>query len=276
MWILHISDIHLSAVRVRPVDTEALLVALSHAVSETVTEDEIAVVISGDVTTKGEPTGYGPALRFLKELENALALRTSFYVCPGNHDIVKVPDGDFAAFNHFAFQLTRSDAMLYNAQKSVVRITVKDTDLLLANSAYHGDYTYGLVNISHLRRSINDSANTTRVLIMHHHLIPQDRTDRSTIANAYDLLTLALSGKCAAILHGHRHMQNVLPVGIAGCRVVGVGSLCSQVAQNVNNQFNLIEINAGRLLKAFAFRYVGDMLAHGSVGVFEKEKLLEL
>jgi len=277
MWILQISDIHLSAAEKAGVDQRRMLAMVGDAVDEAVGErDQLVVCICGDITSKGDPAGYDLASTFFREMREALGHELIFCPCPGNHDIVADGRQCFRYFNRFSWRLTGDSSVLFAPLRSVGRRSIADgsVEMVLVNSAHHGDHAYGLVDLDAMEAVLEGLSPASNVIVVtHHHCIPGEVGDMSTIANARAFVELALAHGAAAILHGHVHMGTVLSIGRRNCVLIGVGSLFSRPAPNFNNQFNLVQFEDGLVVRALACRFIGDLPRGGRAGAFYLKEL---
>lgn len=277
MWILQLSDVHIAVEEDDEAKHADFLRQMNEKVRERVPPTRtIIVVICGDTIYKGDETGYGRAEVFFRRMKETFDYNIVFYPCPGNHDVTSDHTNCFSAFNRFVWHLTNVADISFSRQKTAVCTPIRDIDMILVNSAYHGDYSHGLINLDDLEDVLRSSKSLHKVIVTHHHSIPTDADDRSAIANAYRFLQLAVAHNVKAILHGHRHMETVLLVGNNKCRLIGVGSLFFPPECNLNNQFNLIRYNYGSIKEVYACRYVRDLHEHGRVGGFQMERLGEL
>lgn len=276
MWILQISDIHLGDERHFPITTTALRRLLIETLDRYVPQGSpLTVAICGDLTSRGSPGGFRLAENFFHALRDDVNRPISFCLCPGNHDIVG-GDKDFTLFNKSAHAITGRATCLFNSKRTAAVDTIGGVDFILINSAYHGDHTFGLVDLVQAEAALRSARSAQKIVIIHHNLIPVDRTDRATILNAYQMLQLAASVQATAIFHGHVHLGTYISVGRHGTALVGAGSLFFPPRSNFNNQFNLIEIRDGRALSAHRFRLVGDVTVAGRFGDFQSETLSDV
>lgn len=276
IWILQLSDLHFGQAN-PPLPSAHALPPLVAAVREELTRAPapLVVAICGDVVDKGNQGYYDSAARALEtDLLEPLG-SPAIVCCPGNHDVVIGENGLFTGFNGFAFRITNKADIAFAPNASVANVTLHEVEFILVNSMYRGheDRHHGEVNIDDLDRATRASARTPRVLVVHHSLIPNHRSETSTLVNSYPLLQLAVAREVVAILHGHLHSQNVLTVGSAGTAVLGVGSLLYRPWPNYNNGFNMLRFDGPKLTAAIAFRYVADLAAGGIVGTFQKSIL---
>ncbi|MFY0479541.1 metallophosphoesterase family protein [Achromobacter marplatensis] len=226
--LLHISDPHfgdpkgvLSRQEVRQV-----LLDLLHKAGP-----DVFVVLSGDISFKGQAQGYAEARDALFQVfDEAKVLRDRVILCPGNHDVVKdaTSISPFETFDAWSASLRRDKRCAFSTD-SCRRLTFPGVDFLLINSAYHGDIEFGLVDLTKMEAVLADMDATPihdlpRVAVLHHHLIPFSREDTSTTRNAYNVLTRLAKRGFSLVLHGHQHALLELGMGVGSMKVHGVGS----------------------------------------------------
>jgi 3',5'-cyclic AMP phosphodiesterase CpdA len=276
MWILQLSDLHFGQVN-PTLNSGDLFRSLVQAVREEINRDAgpLVVAICGDIVDRGNGAYYDMAARGI-EADLLGPLGSPHVVCcPGNHDMVAGEDGLFRAFNQFAFRVTNKAGISFTPDASVAAVLLHGFEFVLVNSMYRGhrDRHHGEVNIDHLNEATRQAAHARRILILHHSLIPNTRSDPSTLVNSYAVLQLAVARDVSAILHGHLHSQNVLTVGSSRTAVLGVGSLLYRPWPNYNNGFNLLKLNDTGVVAAFGYRFIADLSAGGSVGTYQKSIL---
>ncbi|EPJ6947556.1 metallophosphoesterase, partial [Escherichia coli] len=106
MDIIHLSDLHFGDPNA-PFQESKLADSLSKYILEN-TENPI-LLISGDVTIKGQRNGYGIASTFFEKLiADGKLNRSNIIACPGNHDIV---DNKFSDYDGFIYGLRRDHEM---------------------------------------------------------------------------------------------------------------------------------------------------------------------
>lgn len=232
--ILHISDLHAHGGNPRR--------SLVGEIAESVRDAELStLVVSGDFGHQG--SGHQAAARWVADLAGELGVqRNRIVCCPGNHDL---RIGGVPSFNDYTRAVAELTGRASRAQPDpAMYYEIDGIGFLVLNTVYHLDHSYGLVLVEEIQRVLaaNESASPI-VCVMHHHFIPQRQSDRSAVANAYDLLTTLAEYPVVGLLHGHRHMA--MTVRIGEIRAVGVGSVSFEPERNVNNQFNVIEVGAG-------------------------------
>lgn len=235
MKIIHLSDLHFNsdAYAVWP---HAIVEPLSRLVnSEKDQDNNIFLIISGDITTKGDESGFSKALTFLKEVINDRIDKKNIILCPGNHDISAT--NDFSCFNSFSYSLRGDDVFTFDILKTAAIHFVDTNCFLSLNSSQHMDKKYGLVDIGAIQKillenkaKINDSDN--KIAIVHHHFLGAYNDDISTIRNAYQMLNLLEEFGFNYIFHGHQHMRqaysfnNIKIKGMSSMMATGALSNC--------------------------------------------------
>lgn len=274
MWILQISDLHIDNFAQGDINPDEIRkLACAEACNIVPNNEPLALVFCGDAIYKGHSHNYPSVRLFLKDMTGAFSKKVELCLCPGNHDICDNETHPFEGFNRLSWDLIKDERYLFAFDKTVVTRTILDTDFVLVNSSYHRDYTYGLVNMNHLEYALDKSKSPTKVIVVHHSLIPIDPSDKSTVANACDVLRLAVSHDVTAILHGHCHRQILITVGKNPCSLVGVGSFLFPPGSNLNNQFNLLRFDSNKITEALGLRFIADLWKSGRSKTFESTKL---
>jgi 3',5'-cyclic AMP phosphodiesterase CpdA len=227
--ILHISDLHFG-------DSQAVLnrQQVSDVMKNLLAKAgvEVMLVMSGDISFKGQKSGYIEASSaFLPVLNHAAIQKNRIIVCPGNHDICKsnVRISQFEAFDAWSAGL-RKDKRCTFSDTSCRYISCQQADFLVINSAYHGDTEYGLVDLESLDSALIEMETAgvngaPRIAVLHHHLIPfSGRDDKSTTRNAHQVLTRLVKYGFSLVLHGHQHALLELGLGSNLMKLYGVGS----------------------------------------------------
>jgi predicted phosphodiesterase len=234
--LLHVSDIHPQVTD----DLTQLAVGISNAVVA-YRSTPYYLVASGDLGLKG--SNHRLAGDFLRQVADRLGIPRGNIVCvPGNHDIqTDRLNSPFQEYSQAVYRAT-GDSRLTRVERASVHKS-GEIEFLLINSAYHLDPGFGMVDCGAVRSAISSlSPDSTRIAVVHHHQIPIEANDRSTIVNAYELLTILSSNGFAAVLHGHQHVS--LSMTIGPTKLIGVGTLNFPPGRNINNQFNLVDIGS--------------------------------
>jgi len=260
MWLLQIADIHINDQNPSALSSDRCLELMHKKILEKVPSGtSIKVALCGDIVFQGRKYGYSMANDFLNKMVDTLPYDIDFAICPGNHDIVPGDPNPFNEFNRFLFNFKKSTQASFGARSSVAVMDEVEFELILLNTAYHGDHKYGLVDIDKYVEALSNSG-INKVVVMHHNFMQLTNDDRSTIGNAYEFLNISLQNNVRTILHGHGHIQNTMTFGQNQLKSIGVGSLLYTPRPNYNNQFNLLEISAGVLDQAYNYKFSGDAL----------------
>lgn len=241
MGVLHLSDFHFGDdFGFNPKGSYPIQTALLDSIVAAVPCRPLAIVISGDLTTRGNPQGLVSARLFIEKLGKRLDVpRDCIIIAPGNHDIlVEDPNAllDFAneqSFRDFV-------ELFYKRPTGLERVHVIRTPLV--------SYAFGVVNSSRPRsrammdygyvgrdrsepvmkemRRIKAEGDTTNFLVLHHHLqpsplleSPEDGRPVSMALDAGEIISFAQTYSVRAIMHGHQH----LPFVGSASRVAEVG-----------------------------------------------------
>lgn len=227
--ILHISDLHFGDKNAALNSREVHLV-LCNLLKKA--GADASLVLSGDISFKGQTEGYLEAKSTLQAVINESGISSNrIIVCPGNHDIVKSTKdlSPFQAFDVWSTSL-RNDKRCTFSTNSCRSVSFPEVDFLILNSAHHCDIEYGLVNLTELDKILTEASSTSnqekpRVAVLHHHLIPFSGSgDKSTTRNAYQVLTRLIRHGFSLILHGHQHALLEIRIGDCLMRLCGVGS----------------------------------------------------
>lgn len=264
--ILHITDLHFGKLGTQLFpDQERLAISIARAANSLLTgASERLLIASGDFVYKGQPNGFLEAERFLRKLCPQVSVPLANVVlCPGNHDLdANSPSAQLGAYSRFAHNIT-GDAGCTFAKNNSFRVERDSAELLVVNSAYHHDTTYGLVDVETLP---NLDTGKTRVAIVHHNAVGIHRGDSSSIRNAYPFLVAMQQRAVQLLFHGHQHMFEILPIGSNRCVIVGAGSLNFKSLDSMGNQFNVVTVD-GSAVAVNRFIYSPDVgTTHGIGG----------
>lgn len=275
MWLIQIADIHNSNrqtfEKIKKIANEMVT-----CINDNVRSDDLVVfTICGDILNKGQEIGFGDTLYFINIIKkNITSKHIEFVICPGNHDIVN-SNGikSFKKLDEFIFNLSLDTNVIF--EKNSINIkTINNIDFIIINSSFHLDHTYGKIDLEKLNDILNKSKCNEKIVILHHHMIPVKEGETSTIVNSYEFLRTLEGQNILAILHGHQHMKMEMVVGSGLTKIIGVGSILTDIETNYNNQFNLIEIEKNNLKSIIEFKYNMDEMGNGTLGRFIERKRL--
>ncbi len=265
MYIIQIADLHVG-IEQNLNECKAKIDKIYLEVFKLIKSDELLIFcICGDITDKGNKEGYrnaGVLINYLKEKFNGYKYKLEFI--PGNHDIC---EGSFKAFDLFISEYI-DEKYSYECKNVVVR-KYGDINLVLLNSSYHKDHKYGKIDLQQLKDAISNRENN--FVIMHHTFISEYENDESAIRDAYRLIKELDENKVCGLLHGHTHGYSDISISNE-CKVIGVGPLFKKI-EDINNQFNLIEIKSGKVNKVYNIRYSLDLAGYSVLEVFSRTRM---
>jgi 3',5'-cyclic AMP phosphodiesterase CpdA len=244
MHIIHLSDTHFG--NSEPAfDLQKLKNALNE-LSYLFGKPDTYLVVSGDITYKGNIAGYTQAQNFFNDTWlSHNGAKDRFLACPGNHDIC---DTGFNRFDAFLYSIRRNHQIDFSKRPAFI-VGFENVIFLLINSAYYLDRKYGCVDFeyldNYLKENIDILSNAQhRIAVVHHHLIGTQKIDTSTIRNSLPFITLLDEHKFNLILHGHQHSQAYLSVGKNNIEIISARSLNYQSSGLVNG-INIISYENG-------------------------------
>lgn len=205
------------------------------------------MVVSGDITFRGNAAGYEQATDFFKETWLAhQGDKNRFLACPGNHDLCNT---SFKDFDRFLYSIRRDEKINFSA-KSDWLVKFEHIAFLMVNSVYHRDHQYGLIDCESLLETLEEnreylSSTQHRVAVIHHHLLGVQHKDTSTIRNAHNFISLLDKYNFSLLLHGHQHSQSSLKVGNTNMEIFSARSL-NFPTSNLVNGINLFSYQQDR------------------------------
>lgn len=232
--LLHISDLHFGADYAFLPDGQFFHQdPLEQRIHAALPHLPAGVVVSGDLTTRGDNDGLVNARLFLERLATKLQLeKNRIVVVPGNHDIlVTDPDvtRDFDNEQHYRTQLLE----FYGERRALERIhQFRGADgveyiLVTLNSSRPRDkrtMDFGYVGrdrsgpIMQKAAAIRDAipGATWLAAVLHHHILPGQQIEYavpgrpvSLAIDAGELVGLATDLRFDALMHGHEHLPFV-------------------------------------------------------------------
>lgn len=244
--LIHFSDTHFGDPD-NVFDYEAIRLTISDFINQL--KGETLIIVTGDITFKGQNIGYIEAARFFSRLLKECKISSqNFIACPGNHDLGPGKGDEFKFFNDFIYSIRKDNEILFKTN-SFTSLKKQGIFFLVANSSYHLDHTFGLVDRSMIDQIKNfDYANTQyRIALIHHHLLGIEKADSSTLRNAHPFLWALINGKFQLILHGHQHINMDIKFGDYGLQIKSARST-NFSTKGFNNGINHVIISEGRIL----------------------------
>ncbi len=219
--IAHISDLHCGSRGFYPKK-------LSAAIKEINRLRPDAVVVTGDLTHSGFRDNYILAKRYLDRI------KAEKLIVPGNHDARLC---GYKYFDEF-FGHGNNKVSLDGVKILGIDTTVPDLD--------EGDVGRG--KLRWLESELNKMPDGHKIIAMHHHLvsIPDTGRERSTVADAGDVLKTLVKGGVDLVLCGHKHTPYSWLVNDVA--IVNAGSVsCRKLRAHINNSYNMIKIKDGSI-----------------------------
>jgi len=233
--VLHISDLHFGPDHgyrnhSGPVNTPESLAA---KIATSLSPSPACIVVSGDLTTRGDHAGFLSARTFLRELIRLLDVdKNAVVLLPGNHDIlINDPEltRDYSNEQDFRDQLE----VFYGQPTELERVhDIRDVDGqhyvvgALNSSRPRSKQTmdYGYVGVDRsvpVFETAQVCANLARspawtAVALHHHVLPGPHVEEpeserpvSLTLDAGEIVSLAQKYGADALLHGHQHIPFV-------------------------------------------------------------------
>lgn len=240
--ILHLSDLHFGKNhrfnrdrRYPRADAPSLQRALITSLDASGKKPDI-VVVSGDLTERGDSREFRQARAFLNTLAKHLKLKpTHFTVVPGNHDVRWSEDAtdsvsndrdrlteyrDFYELLYKQPSIERSPACRIGfyqfEEKPNVAIVGLDS-CVIEDSQTAGVGYVGVTQLNNtlekLKRMTSEETKCIKIAVLHHHLIPvayleklpKEEKNFSLVVDATRVLTRLQEEGFTFILHGHQH-----------------------------------------------------------------------
>ncbi|PTR87904.1 metallophosphoesterase family protein, partial [Bacillus anthracis] len=265
MYILQLSDLHIG-IDIDLDEFKSKIDKIYEEVNKIIEKSELLIFcICGDVTDKGNKDGYKNAtivIDYLKEKFTDYNHKLEFI--PGNHDIC---EEKFEEFDKFIAGYI--DEKYSYEDKNVVVRNYGDINLVLLNSSYHKNHEYGKIDLVQLRSELKENENN--FVIMHHTFISEYDDDKSAIRNAYIFIKALDENNVCALLHGHTHGYSDISIS-KECKDIGAGPLFKKL-EDINNQFNIIEIKAGKVNRVYNMRYSSDLGTYSVIDVYSRKNL---
>ncbi|TYQ18423.1 UNVERIFIED_CONTAM: putative phosphohydrolases [Acetivibrio alkalicellulosi] len=262
MYIIQVSDLHNSEDTKKEEDrclkiTKSLIMTVK---KEVPTNQQILVVVCGDLINKGDKNAFNFVKKVLDEIRSQFAssYNVKFGFVPGNHDLI---DGDLTEFKGFINNYNKESDNFKSSSCYSISIEEDDltTDIIFINSLYKGAKDKGEINYDELIRLLEQlDSSTKKIFVLHHTIMSMDENDRSSIINAARFVKVIEKYRVSMLLHGHTHGLDAISIGCCNCAIIGVGALFSRNYPDVNSQFNLIEYQNGVVKEVTNFTHHHD------------------
>lgn len=264
--ILHISDLHFGDdYAFNPPANIAKHNDLLDCISHSVDEPPLAIVVSGDLTTRGNDAGLRSARLFIERLAERLNVpKNCVIIAPGNHDIlIDEPEKHLDFSNEQGYRDMVS--LFYGRTTGLERVHIVRSEnqclvfgvLNSSRPRTRANMDYGYVGrdrsepVMQEMKKQSEAYSCASFLVLHHHVQPapllefldNDRPVSLTL-DAGEIVSFAQSYGVKAILHGHQHLPFVgttsrlaeisedgpteLPSTKPGILILGAGSAGAQ------------------------------------------------
>lgn len=266
--IIQISDLHLDK------DTDLdncikIVGRFNEAIKSKVDKDDKLIICTcGDILNKADTDGFLNAKVIFNYIKDELKnYDISFEFVPGNHELDE-EKGDFSGLDNFIKEYT--DNQYSYSTTSIINRKYDDLNIMLVNSIFHRDKKYGCIDIDSIVSELNNIDGNV-ILVMHHTMISEYQDDQSQIRDAYKLLRGLDEKNIVGLLHGHTHGYSNIKL-LEECKVVGVGPFLKK-QDDINLQFNMINIVADKIDEVHNFRYSQDINSYGDSLVYKREDI---
>lgn len=270
MLILQLSDFHFN-VKEEEKDIQRYKKIVNALIREVKTQAQgakkelLLVTVCGDIVdqkrpeNRGEDKGYAQAKTMLEKICSDLSNRFQVVIefVPGNHDCI---EGSFQSW----FQFVKDFSSAWEVEGMTCASRCLDgTNFIWINSALRG-IDRGYINYDALEQCLKSLGETSKkVFILHHTVMSMDEEDVSSIINAAQFISLLNRYGVTMVLHGHTHGMDALSIGVHDCVILGVGALFTRGNNDVNSQFNLIQLEEGMPTRIINYTYHSDNAADG-------------
>ena len=228
-----------------------------------VKNDELMIFcICGDIIDTGLSEGFEQAKEVIEYLKSKFdKYQYRIEVVPGNHDLCN------KSLNEFDIFIAENCDCDYKYNKnSVIVSPYEDFNLILLNSSYHKNYESGEIDLRNLETKLLKEKDKDNIIVMHHTIISECKNDKSGITDAYNFINLLKKYKTSALIHGHTHGYSDITIA-DNCKVIGVGPLLKH-EEDINNQFNIIDLKVSKINEVLNYRYSKDTNDFNKINTF--------
>lgn len=278
MQIIQISDLHITKDLGIDLIKNRIKKLYNALQDDLITHESTVLCVIGDIVDKGDSTLYKKAACIFNYMKETFKeFNPIFEFTPGNHDLCDCPythpvpevcpeqKCTLEHYNNFVKDFDSS----YNPTSTLLHKEYDDIDLLFANSVFHGNCKYGLLDIEALRKV---DLRKPALLITHHTFLSESDTDIASIRNAYKLFEEVEKKEILGVLHGHTHGYKNITIGNK-CPVIGVGPFLKEIP-NINNQANLVIATSSGIHKVTNYFYRNDLDQYDKRNVYFRDNAL--
>lgn len=228
-------------------------------ISEHSDSETLYVFVLGDVIDKGQADAFLTADRFFSYIEeNVYPIKVEFVFLPGNHDYCNKGLSEFGAFCERRRGATTS--VVDFTGRNTCHIELDQINFILTDSMNGREHDMpGTLDIGGLYDVYVPGK--TNVLLMHHHLLFENKSKNSGIDNAKDAIDTLHKLGINFVFQGHTHYANRIE-SIKDLHVIGVGSMGKDASdqtwmENEYDQFTVMTSFAGTVESIYNMLYRG-------------------
>lgn len=266
--IIQISDLHLDK------DTDLdncikIVGRFNEAIKSKVDKDDKLIICTcGDILNKADTDGFLKAKEIFNYIREQLKnYDISFEFVPGNHELNE-EKREFSGFDNFIKEYTDNQYSYDNM--NIINRKYDELNIMLVNSVFHKDKNYGCIDRDRIASELKH-IDSNVILVMHHTMISEYQGDQSQIRDSYKLLRDLAGKNIVGLLHGHTHGYSNIKL-LEECKVVGVGPFLKK-QEDINLQFNMINIVADKIDEVHNFRYSQDINSYTGSLVYKREDI---
>lgn len=264
MNIIHLTDLHFEP----QTNLQKLMSIKDHEFFTEIDRNSTYLVITGDVSTKGQDASFEFAKPFIKEffIDSNKIKPSNIIVCPGNHDFV---NGDLTPFNNFVRFLRNDNFFKFEADSVIIK-KIDNICFCSLNSMYKYDRNISSINITELELKLQRHQDELRdadhrIALLHHHIFSIEENDPSTLRNTVEFMQLIEKYDFNLVLHGHQHIQ--LDILFNKIQVMCGRSMLSQ-SNFLSNGFNKISYdNDKQIFVKTSYELVNDSVPIGRLSL---------
>ena len=265
MYIIQMADLHIGSAD-KCLENEDLI--LSKGVEQIKRHipnpQKILICVCGDIidskkisksdkkVAKDRYNKAAELFRLMKEKLKNENHTVKFRFCMGNHDVTHIDE-----FIDFAKEFD-SDVTKEKIENGYC-LEWDGIHYVFLNSCNGGQYKYGCLDYEKVDRILKKiPKDSPKIIIFHHTIISMYEMDESPIRDSAHLLKLIEEYNVFGVLLGHIHGRERFLIGHNKCRMIGAGALFSRNFQNVNSQFNIIEVEPSAFRDVSTYVYMAD------------------
>lgn len=265
MYIIQIADLHIGSADKCSENEDSILSKGIEKIKHHIPKNQkLLICACGDIidsknlskwesgTAKGRYDEAAELFRLISDELKKEDYDVKFQFCLGNHDVTHVSEFiDFA--KEFDSDITREKI------EDGYCMELDGIHYIFLNSCNGGQYDYGCIDYKKLEQILGDmQKDSPKIFILHHTVMSMYEKDKSSIRDSAHLLNLIEENNVFGVLHGHIHGGERFIIGKKKCRMIGTGALFSRNYQNVNSQFNIIEVEPFVFRDISTYFYMAD------------------